>query len=231
MIATVFAPDGIVVATASFDSYYEHIESEEGTLLSPINMEGLPHTYLFWERFSLTFNCLNSYMTELGILDKFENLSNKWDSVPSIAEFMPYLKKLLVDNHIQIIGIVAAYDIDKNGMIMPFVYQILGENIRRINLDNNGCLNYNCVYLEKTPLVGKLLQQTQIKNGDIWEENPAVKLRCDLYSISKSIDICRFMLRTSHYVANINSTRYDSSLKADISIITKDKVEVKLMDI
>lgn len=231
MIATVFAPDGIVVATASFDSYYEYIESEEGTLLSPINMEGLPHTYLFWERFSLTFNCLNSYMTELGILDKFENLSNKWDSVPPIAEFMPYLKKLLVDNHIQIIGIVAAYDIDKNGMIMPFVYQILGENIRRINLDNNGCLNYNCVHLEKVPLVGKLLQQTQIKNGDIWEETPAVKLRCDLYSISKSIDICRFMLRTSHYVANINSTRYDSPLKADISIITKDKVEVKLMDI
>ena len=39
------------------------------------------------------------------------------------------------------------------------------------------------------------------------------------------------MLRTSHYVTNINSTRYDSPLKADISIITKDKVEVKLMDI
>ena len=146
---------------------------------------------------------------------------------------------MYMDNHIQIIGIVAAYDIDKNGMIMPFVYQILGENIRRINLDNNGCLNYNCVYLEKTPLVGKLLQQTQIKNGDIWEENPAVKLRCDLYSISKSIDICRFMLRTSHYLkANQLIIRENKKLiistQAKVSYyihITKDKVEVKLMDI
>ncbi len=231
MIATVFVPDGIVVATASFDSYNEYIESEEGTLISPIKMEGLQHTYLFWKRFSLTFNGLNPYMTELGIFDKFEDLSRKWESAPTITEFMPYLKKLLIDNHIQIIGVIAAYDIDKNGKVEPFVYQILGENIRRINLDNDGHINYNCVYLEKTPIVGKLLQQTQIKNGDIWEKNSAVKLRCDLYSISKSIDICRFMLRTYHYVENINSTRYDCPLKADISIITRGTVEVKLIDI
>ena len=231
MIATVFTPNGIVVATASYDKFYEYLDSDEGTMLSPITMEGLPHNYLFWGKYALTFNSLNSYSAEFGILSKFDELACKWDGRPPITEFMPYLKKLLVDNRIQIIGVVAAYDKDKDLSNIPFVYQILGENIRRINLDTDGHLNYNCVYLEKTPHIGKLLQQTQIKNGDIWEVNQAVKLRCDLYSIQKSIDLCRFMLRTSYYVENINSASYDSPLKGDVTIITKEKIETKLMDI
>lgn len=231
MITTVFTPSGIVVATASYDKFYEYLDYDESMMLSPITMEGLPHNYLFWGKFSLTFNSLNSYSAEFGILSKLDELVCKWDAIPPITEFMPYLKKLLVDNHIQIIGVVAAYDKDKELSNIPFVYQILGENIRRINLDTDGRLNYNCVYLEKTPHIGKLLQRTQIKNGDIWEENQAVKLRCDLYSIQKSIDLCRFMLRTSYYVENINSVSYDSPLKADVTIITKEKIETKLMDI
>lgn len=231
MIATVFSPNGIVVATASLDSFYEQLESEDGLLLSPIWMEGLPHTFLFWGRFSLTFNGLNRYSSETKILSEFASLEKKWDSAPNISEFMPYLKKLIVDKHIQIIGIMAAYDKDKNGVNMPFVYQVLGENIRRINLDNEGNLNYNCVYLEKAPQIGKLFQQTRLRNGEQWEDNPAIRLRCDLYSIEKSIDLCRFMIRTSHYVENINSAKYDNPMKADVSVITKEKVEFKLMEI
>lgn len=231
MIATVFTPNGIVVATASYDKFYEYLESDDGTILSPITMDGLPHNYLFWGKYSLTYNILNSYSAEFSILSKFDELAGKWDAIPPIAEFMPYLKKLLVDNNIQIIGVVAAYDKDKGLPNIPFVYQILGENIRRINLDTEGHLNYNCVYLEKSPYIGKLLQQTQIKNGDIWEDNQAVKLRCDLFSIHKSIDLCRFMLRTNYYVENINSALYDNPLKADVTIITKEKIETKLMDI
>ena len=231
MIATVFTPNGIVVATASYDKFYEYLESDDGTILSPITMDGLPHNYLFWGKYSLTYNILNSYSAEFSILSNFDELAGKWDAIPPIAEFMPYLKKLLVDNNIQIIGVVAAYDKDKGLSNIPFVYQILGENIRRINLDTEGHLNYNCVYLEKSPYIGKLLQQTQIKNGDIWEDNQAVKLRCDLFSIHKSIDLCRFMLRTNYYVENINSALYDNPLKADVTIITKEKIETKLMDI
>lgn len=231
MIATVFTPNGIVVSTASCDSFYDYLESEEGTMLSPIKIEGLPHTFIFWEKYLLTFNVLNSYSVGNNVLYYFEELSKRWSSTPQIKDFMPYLKKLIVDNHIQIIGVLAAYAFDKNEVIVPYVYQILGENIRRINLDNEGNINYNCVYLEKIPHIGKLLQHTQIKNGDTWEEYSAVRVRCDLFSIQKSIDLCRFMLRTSHYIENINCTLYDTPLKADISIITKDKVETLLMDI
>lgn len=231
MIVSVYTPNGIVVATASFDSFHEYLESEDGTLLSPIYMEGLPHTYTFWDRYALTYNGLNSYAAETSLPGMLEELSRKWDSVPPIAEFMPYLKKLFVDNHIQVIGIVAAYDIDKDGTFAPFVYQILGENIRRINLDDDGHLNYNCVYLEKTPHIGKLLRETRIKNGDIWEDSTTINLRCDLYSIQKSIDLCRFMLRTSHYLENINSVLYETPLKADISVITNKNVETKIIEI
>ena len=65
------------------------------------------------------------------MVEKFEDLSQKWNFTPPIVELMPYLKKLLVDNHIQLIGIVAGYDKDKNGKDVPYVYQILGENIRK----------------------------------------------------------------------------------------------------
>ena len=114
MVATVYTPNGIVVATASYDSFHEHLDTEDGIQISPINIEGLTHTYLFYNKYSLTFNGLNSYTIEFEILDKFEELSKRWDKTPPIVEFMPYLKKLLVDNRFQIIGIVAGYDQDVN---------------------------------------------------------------------------------------------------------------------
>lgn len=231
MIASVFTPNGIVVATASYDSFLEYVEYENDTVMSPINIEGLTHTYLFYRKYSLTFNVLSSQLQGVALVEKFEDLSQKWNFTPPIVELMPYLKKLLVDNHIQLIGIVAGYDKDKNGKDVPYVYQILGKNIRRINIDNEGRINYNCVYLEKYPIIGKLLQQTKIKNGDIWEECSDIKLRCDLYSIKKSLELCQFLIRTNHYVGNINSNSYKCPLKADISIITKENVEVKLIDI
>ena len=61
MVATVYTPNGIVVATASYDSFHEHLDTEDGIQISPINIEGLTHTYLFYNKYSLTFNGLNSY--------------------------------------------------------------------------------------------------------------------------------------------------------------------------
>lgn len=231
MVVSVFTPNGIVVATASYDSFYNYIDSEDGTLFSPIHIEGLPHTYTFWGQYSLTFNTLNQYVYESPLLTDFAQLSNRWDSIPPIFEFMPYLKKLIMEKHFHLIGVMAAYNKSDDGLMVPYVYQILGESIRRINLDNDGKINYNCVYLEKNPHIGKLLQKTKLQNGEQWEENPATQLRCDLFSISKSIDLCRFMLRTSHYVENINSAMYDIPLKADVSIITEKGVETQLLNI
>ena len=67
MVATVYTPNGIVVATASYDSFHEHLDTEDGIQISPINIEGLTHTYLFYNKYSLTFNGLNSYTIEFEI--------------------------------------------------------------------------------------------------------------------------------------------------------------------
>ena len=227
MIVTVFIPKAIITATASFDTFFESQESEDGTRLAPIYMEGLPHTYTFWNRYSIMFNSINKYSYEADLIDRFGSLTNRWDEIPTIVDFVPYLKKMLIDYHVQIIGVLSGFD--ESGT--PYVYQILGESVRRINLDNDGKINYNCVYLERTPHIGKLLQQTRVKNGDTWEESPEVRLRCDLYSKKKAIDICRFMLRTNYYVDNINSASLDTPLKVDLTIVTPLGVEAQHINI
>ena len=227
MIVTVFIPKAIISATASFDTFLESQESEDGAYLSPIYMEGLPHTYTFWNRYSIMYNSINQYAYEADLVDCLDSLANRWNEIPSITDFVPYLKKMLIDKHIQAIGVLSGFD--ESGT--PYVYQILGESVRRVNLDNDGKINYNCVYLERTPHIGKLLQQTRVKNGDTWEESPEVRLRCDLYSKKKALDICRFMLRTSYYVDNINSALLDTPIKADLTIVTPMGVETQQINI
>ena len=232
MIATVFTPNGIVVATTSLDTFNDYTQTDNGTLCSPINVEGLPHTYCFWDRYLLMFNGLNPYSPQLDILNQFDELCGQWDGAPSITDFIAAIGKLIKNNHIQIIGIIAAYAHGNDGgEVEPFVYQILGNSINRVNQDGKGNPIYSCVCLEKKPHISKLMRQSKIMNGDQWEEYEGVRLRCDLFSVSKAIDLCRFLLWTNHYIENVNSASYDSPLKADLSIITREQINISLMEI
>ena len=76
MIVTVFIPKAIISATASFDTFLESQESEDGAYLSPIYMEGLPHTYTFWNRYSIMYNSINQYAYEADFIDCLEPASN-----------------------------------------------------------------------------------------------------------------------------------------------------------
>ena len=231
MIVTVFTPNGIVTATSSTDIFYENIGEGDMLVQKSIRVEGLPHTYLFWDKYVLTYNSLNLNSYENRLIEELNNLSNKWETVPPIQDFMPYVKKMIVDTHIQFIGILTGYDYNEKGVLSPYVYQILGENIRRINLDNEGNVNYNCVYLEKEPYVGKLFQGTKLRNGDSWEETNGVRLRCDLYSISKAIDLCSFMIKTNYYMENLNTSNYATPLPVEITITTCNRIDSKTINI
>lgn len=231
MVVTVFTPNGIVTATSSSDLFYENIEEDDMLVRKSIRVEGLPHTYLFWDKYVLTYNSLNLNSYENRLIEELNNLSNKWETVPPIQDFMPYVKKMIVDTHIQFIGILTGYDYNEKGVLSPYVYQILGENIRRINLDNEGNVNYNCVYLEKEPYVGKLFQGTKLRNGDSWEETNGVRLRCDLYSISKAIDLCSFMIKTNYYMENLNTSNYATPLPVEITITTCNRIDSKTINI
>lgn len=231
MVVTVFTPNGIVTATSSIDIFYENIVEEDVLIQKRICIEDLPHTYIFWDKYVLTYNCLNQNLYENRLISELNNLSKRWETVPSITEFMPYVKKMIIDTHIQFIGILTGYDHDEKGIFSPYVYQILGESIRRINIDNDGNVNFNCVYLEKEPFVGKLFQGTKLRNGDNWEDTNNIRLRCDLYSISKAIDLCNFMIKTNYFMDNLNTSYYKNPIPMEITILTYNNIETKKITI
>lgn len=230
MIVTVFSPCGIVSATMAKDVFREPIEDDDKVVYSEIDIEGLPHTYTFWDKYVLTYNWMDKYYYDARFRTQLMLLESKWTQAPVIKDFMPYLKKMIADNKSQIIGVVSAYD-EENGQKKPFVYQILGEDIRRVNIDNKGNLNYNFICLEKNPIVGRILRKTKILNGDQWEMNKEVKIRCDLYSVTKSLDLCKFMLRTNFFFENINRTTCDSHLSVEVAIVTTNSIEIKTVNI
>ena len=226
MIVSVFGPCGIITATASHDTFYEMQEYDEDVFALPYIIKGMPHTFTFWKKYVLIYNSITQNAYNDQMRPYLASLERKWDAAPHIKEFMPYLKKLILDNRIQIIGVVSAYCEEEGTRDVPFVYQILGEQIRRVNIDDNKNINYNCICLEKDPIVGRLLRKVKLLNGDIWEEAAEYRFRYDLFSISKSIDFCSFVIKTNHYINNANTTEYGNPLSMDISIVTPDSIEI-----
>lgn len=226
MIVSVFGPCGIVTASSGFDTFYELRERDDESFAHKICIEGLPHVYTFWNKYVLVYNCINQNMYDYRMPYCLSALINKWEAPPSPQDFMPYLKKLIVDNHIQIIGVVSGYFDNSDGIKTPYVYQILGEEIRRVNIDSDGNLNYNCIYLEKEPIVGKLLRQVKLRNGDVWEEQDEYRFRYDLFSISKAIDFCGFAIKTNHYINNISTSMYGITIGLDVAIVEPDKIDI-----
>ena len=226
MVVSVFGPCGIVTASSGFDTFYELRERDKETFAHKISIEGLPHIYSFWDKYVLVYNCINQNIFEAKIPHCLYTLTQKWETPPSPQDVMPYLKKLIVENHIQIIGVVSGYFDNTDGIKTPYVYQILGEEIRRVNIDSDGNLNYNCIYLEKEPIVGKLLRRVKLRNGDVWEEQEEYKFRYDLFSIPKAIDFCGFAIKTNHYINNISSAMYHTSVNFDVAIVEPDKIDI-----
>ena len=226
MIVSVFGPCGIVTATSNHDTFFEQAEKDGTTFTRTIGIEGLPHTFTFWGKYVLVYNYLNQQVYDARIPNCFSLLTSKWKTAPAPKAFIPQLKQLIVDNKIQIIGIVSTYFEEDRGVQTPYAYQILGEEIRRINTDNAGNTMFNCVYLEKEPIVGKLLRKTQLLNGDVWEEQNECLLRFDLFSIAKSIDFCAFAIKTNHYISNNSETGYCDTLQMEVAVATTDGIEI-----
>lgn len=225
MIASIFGPNGIIIATSAVDVFYEMLDGEEHPSLNPLKINGLPHIYSFWNKYILVYKQMSSYAYDSSLIERLHELECKWENPPQIIEFMPYVKKLIIDYKYQLIGIVSGYNLVDN-KITPFVYQICGDSIRRVNVDDSGNLIFNCIYLEKSPIVWKLLQKTKVLNGDNWEEFPDIRIRYDLLSIDKSIDLCRFLIKTNYFVNNIHTELYTNQLEMELAIIQPFKIEI-----
>lgn len=226
MIATVFTPDGITISTIDSDSYYQSSRRDGTGDVEIINIAGHTHIVTFWERYAIVFHQTGEFNYQAGVKYVLSEVMQRWqDSIPAIYDFMPYIKKQIVDNGLDLIGIMGGYSRSQDGRFDPYVYQILGNDIRRINTDGEGKIAYNCIFLEKETSFGRLLRDVQVKNGNNWEELPPVNIRCDLFSVRKAIDLSNFILKTSEYLNNINSSDVPQH-EIETVIITPDALSI-----
>lgn len=224
MTATIFTPDGIVISTVKSDSFYQALKCGDEDYIEKVNIVGHPHIITFWGQYALVFHQADEFSYNADITSMIEEVMGRWnESIPPIYELMPYIKKQIVDRCIQIIGIMGGYSRTANGRLEPYVYQILGTDLRRININTNGDLTYNCVFLEKGTVLGRLLNDVQVKNGDNWETLPPLQLRCDLYSIDKAEEVTRFILNTSNSILNINQSLHQDN-EIETVVITSNKL-------
>lgn len=225
MIAAVYCPCGIVLSTFKEDFFMDVHGTDEQPTYNPVRIMGLPHIVTFWNRYALIYKLLDSYNYDFRLDILTEKLKQRWSETPSIGSLMPYVKKMLMDNNIQLIGVMAGYESTENGQ-EQYVYQILGHDIYRVNRNEAGEVQFDYLCLEEKTAVKKLLMECKLANGDTWEEYEKVSVRCDLFSIEKCIDFSKFMLATNRYANHLNSVMYDEHLLYDMVIITPNGVKI-----
>lgn len=224
MTTTVFIPDGIVISTLDSDSFYMSTRRNDTDNIDLINIVGHPHVVTFWNKYALMFHQAGEFSYDKGLNYILSEVMLRWqDSIPPIYDLMPYIKKQIVDNNLEIIGIMGGYSNSTENRIEPYVYQILGNDVRRINIDSAGKITYNCVFLEKETSFGRLLRDVKVKNGEDWEQLPPLNIRCDLFSVRKALDLTEFILRTSEYLSQINSSDVPKHRIENV-VITPDKL-------
>jgi len=222
MITAAYTPDGIVLATLSIDTYYEMTKIGNMDTLSPIRVKGHQHYKVFWDKYAIVFRRMSSYSYDTILLNKFSTyeIGHK-ESIPDIVSFVNDIQSIIDDTKSDIVSILAGYDGTE-----PHVYYIQGKDLRRINVTDKNEIIYNCQYVERNEIIGRVFRDIKLRNGDKWEERDGLRTRCDLYSIEKAVDLCKFMLHTNFYANNINITTFDMQFPHEIVVIQDNKVEI-----
>ena len=221
MITAAYTPDGIVLATLSIDTYFEMTQIGNIDTLSPIRIKGHQHYKVFWDKYAILFKYMSSYSYDTLLFNKFCTYEIEHQvSIPDIVSFVNDIQSIIDDTKSDVVSILAGY----NGM-EPFVYYIQGKDLRRINVTDKNEIIYNCQYVERNEVIGRIFRDIKLRNGDKWEERDGLRTRCDLYSTEKAIDLCKFMLHTNFYANNINIMTFEFQLPYEIVVIKNNKVE------
>mgnify|MGYP004651350337 FL=1 len=222
MITAAYTPDGIVLATLSIDTYYEMTQIGNMDSLSPIHVKGHQHYKVFWNKYAIVFRHMSSYSYDTILLNKFCTYEiEHQESIPDVVSFVNDIQSIINDTKSDIVSILAGYNDTE-----PYVYYIQGKDLRRINVTDKNEIIYNCQYVERNEVIGRVFRDIKLRNGDKWEERDGLRTRCDLYSTEKAIDLCTFMLHTNFYANNINITTYDMQLPYEVVVIQNNKVEI-----
>lgn len=226
MISALFVPDGILISTYNSDTFYQKTDNREDDFVEPLHIEGLPHIVNFWNKYALVFHQMNEFTYDSSIRHIIEDVKKRWpDQIPPIDVLMPYIKKQIMDHNIYIMGVMGGYNDGADGIPEPFVYQIMGDNIRRINTDNEGKVNYNFAFLERETIFGRILREVKVQNGDQLETQQPLRVRCDIFSLKKAEEVARFALKTNYKILNINQRDTDCGIET--AIITPFGLTIK----
>lgn len=218
MIATIYTKDGIVISTLSRDTFYEMQSLQDSHNFYSITSNGHPHGILLWNKYAFVCRSLNSFVYDNALifwLNKY--CSNKAEPI-SLETVRKDIINYIKEQKLDIIGVLAGYSAGQ-----PYVYGFQGEYCQRLNVSDNGNIVYNCSFLEHEEVVGKLFRELKIKNGDSWESRKGVRTRCDLFSISKAIDLSHFMLSVNYHINNINTSMFELPLEYETMVIKYDK--------
>lgn len=231
MITAFFIPDGIVVSTLSVDTFNSFATTEEDSPQCSICVDGLCHSVNFWDRYVLIYHQADENVYHPEIPAQLKQVCSRWsnDEVPALDLFMPYIKKQILDCGIQIIGIMAGYSPDADGNPTQYVYQILGSDLRRINVDQSGRPITSHVELEMRPTASRLLHEIALRNGDDWVSYPAPLLHTQFYSIDMAKRVSDRILQISALISHLEDrTMPPASIVR--AVITPNKIELNPSD-
>lgn len=221
MISVIYTPDAIVLATLSSDTY---LDADENGIVTRITINGHRHHKIFWMRYVLFFRQMQdcSYSDSLiNILDDYE--LSKAEKIPTIRNFADDISKIIKETGIDVVCVACGYEHIAEDY-MQHVYFVQKNDVRRLNLNDQGKTFYGCQFIERDNVIGRLFREIKMQNGEKWENINSLRFRCDLYSIEKSLDLAKFFINTSYYVNNINTATLDDNLSYETVVITRNKI-------
>lgn len=228
MIVTAFIPQGIVSMVSSADTLYHRVDADipgdppysQGHIIT-----GCPHIRQLGSDSVIVFKGLDQTVVSLDgehLADDIMMLKGD-DVTPPIDRLIYMIKDLIVQRGYRLMAHVCGYDAGHN----PHVYEIMGENCWRINIDDRGDIFYNFAILERRQLAGRSLRPCQIRNGEIWETRPEVDLHAELQSIDKAIDTCRALLDIGKWLESPLDLRFSDMPQAETVIVTPTTITLR----
>lgn len=222
MITSVYTPDGIVIATLAYDMYYEMEQLGNIDTLLPVHVKGRSHYKIFWGKYAFVYRSMNPYSYDTSLLNELNEYENRnQESIPNITSFVDNIVVIISETNSDVVGYIGGIDSST-----PFIYHIQNKTARRINQNERNEILYNCHCIERKEIVTRILREIKIQNGDKWENREGLHIRCDLYSLEKAIELCKFMLHTNFYANNFNTTVYDGQLPYEIIVIQNNNIKI-----
>ena len=207
MLAIAFVPSGIVAGALRSEVYtpVDNID-DNMTTYARFRMPGVCHIRVFYDEIAVVWQQMDHSGPDPVPEEVFQAVECQWDHAPHIADFMDAMLEEIIARDCNMVGFAMAYDTDfADDSTVPFVYEIAGRSIQRVNADEEGRPQYHFITSDPSRLASRLFDTVMTDTGQDWAEAPAPRLHCAAFSLEKARDICRFALRTQYYMEELNS--------------------------